>query len=108
MPKRARENSSGGIPHVAAPSRSGGAPCDTMYIGNLAVTVTEAELNGVLYSFDGFERAKFIGIGTDKAMAFALFDSAQSCEAAIHALHGNALPSSPYTALVCQYSKNSL
>jgi len=91
----------------AVPPR-GNAPCDTMFVGNLAPSVSEDELANALTTLHGFERMKMVGEGTDKVMAFALFDSIQSCADAIQALHGNALPSAPTQAVLCQYSKNSL
>lgn len=86
----------------------GNTPCDTMFIGNLAPTVTEVELVHALATLPGFVRLKFVGEGTQKPMAFALFDSTSNCNEGIHAFHGNSLPAAPMQALICQYAKNSL
>jgi len=99
---------------VTAPAAGGVAhswgqhPCDTMFIGNISASVTDEELSNALTTLDGYERMKLVGQGSDRAMAFALFDSAQSCGQAIQILHGNALPSAPSVALTCEFSKNSL
>jgi len=100
---------------IPPPTMAGGgggqrpnAPCDTMFVGSVAPSVTEEEMSNAMSMFAGFERMKMVGEGTEKAMVFALFDSIQSCTAAIQGLHGQALPSAPYQAVTCQYSKNSL
>lgn len=84
------------------------APCDTMFVGSIAASVSEEEISNALAIFPGFERMKMVGEYTEKAMVFALFDSVPSCAAAIQGLAGQALPSAPYQAVTCQYAKNSL
>lgn len=86
----------------------GNAPCDTMWMGNLGTLFLEAELSAVMSTVRGYERMKFIGEGTDKAMAFVQFDCVQSCSAAISALHLSTLPIAPSVVLNCRFSKNSL
>lgn len=83
-------------------------PRDTLFVGRLPPTVTEDELSGVLTGLPGFLRAKLVGLGTAKPVAFVLFDSVEACAQALSELDGAALPSSPTHALACQFSKNSL
>lgn len=93
----------------ALPSRGHrNPPCDTMFIGGLTSLTTEAELQSSLILRSGFVRLKFVGEGTAKSMAFAQFDSIESCERAMEALQATSLPSAPSQALKCTFSKNPL
>jgi hypothetical protein len=93
---------------MGSSSAGGSPPCDTMFIGNLAATTTEHELVSMLSMLSGYVRVKFVGESTQRPMAFVLFDSVNSCRAAISQLHGNGLPGAPNQALLCQFAKNSL
>jgi len=99
-------------PPAVAASGGGGQrsnpPCDTMFVGSVAPHISEEEVGNALATCAGFERMKMVGEGTERVMVFALFDSVASCTSAIQQLDGNALPSAPYQAIACQYSKNSL
>lgn len=95
-------------PPAAPPVDTGSTPCDTMFIGNIAPNTTENELVNMLTTLQGFVRVKFVGEGTQRPMAFVLFDSEYACRVGIETLHGNALPSARNQALLCQFSKNSL
>mmetsp|Transcript_116217 Transcript_116217/g.211447 ORF Transcript_116217/g.211447 Transcript_116217/m.211447 type:complete len:447 (-) Transcript_116217:48-1388(-) len=92
---------------AAAPLRQGNnGECDTMFIGNLASMVTEHDLSRVLQAYPGFVRLKFV-MGP-RPMAFALFDGVPNCQQAIDSMHGQALPTAPEQAMLCQFAKNSL
>lgn len=86
----------------------GNPPCDTMFVGNLAPSVTEYELLGVLHMLPGFTRVKFVGEGTPKPMAFAQFESIDSCMQAVQSFDGSSVASAPQQAIRCSFSKNSL
>jgi len=91
-------------PGLGAPS----TVSDTMYIGGISTTITEASLVNALATLRGFVRVKFCGEGTAKPFALVLFNSKELCQAAIDQLQGMALPDAPDQALVCQFAKNSL
>lgn len=93
-------------PHTASGGTPGGE-VDTMFIGNLASSVSEDELLSTLQSMLGFVRLKYVG-APQKPMGFALFDSVNNCRNAISQLHGMSLPSAPEQAMLCQFAKNSL
>eukprot|EP00747_Dinoflagellata_sp_TGD_P123334 gnl/TRDRNA2_/TRDRNA2_173799_c5_seq3.p1 gnl/TRDRNA2_/TRDRNA2_173799_c5~~gnl/TRDRNA2_/TRDRNA2_173799_c5_seq3.p1 ORF type:complete len:391 (+),score=71.90 gnl/TRDRNA2_/TRDRNA2_173799_c5_seq3:174-1346(+) len=99
--------SRGAASSVPMPKGANNAPCDTMFMTQIFES-PEYEIEGALQTMPGFIRLKLINEGTDKCMAFALFDSVQAAAEGIEAFHGTSLPSAPHRAIMCDFAKNSL
>eukprot|EP00662_Eupelagonemidae_sp_cell21_P049362 gene49362-54128_t len=94
------------------------APHGTMFIGNLPDQATETELRAMMAAHAGFQDLSFTAAGTPgsansgrKPVCFVLFDSVQSCSAALNAVGpfgSTTLPSDPAHPLIFNYAKKSM
>mmetsp|Transcript_13732 Transcript_13732/g.39795 ORF Transcript_13732/g.39795 Transcript_13732/m.39795 type:complete len:209 (-) Transcript_13732:1066-1692(-) len=82
-------------------------PCTTLFVGNLADDVSEAELHGLFASQPGFKQMKMVR-GTRSVTAFVEFDDLATAMATHGSLQGALLSSSNRGGIRLQYSKNPL
>jgi len=82
--------------------------CDTLFIGNIDLSVPEEELQVLLEVLEGFIRMKFIASGnTMKNTALALFSSSACAREAKYQIHGTLMSDGQYSLNV-EFAKNSL
>lgn len=79
--------------HQGAGAGAGGGGSSTVFLGSLEPQVSEAELQALLSSYEGFARLTTRGLGQGRGTAWAQFDSHENASNACVVLQQTAVPS---------------
>lgn len=89
------------------PARGSNAPCSTLFVANLGLGCTEAELTQVLSSFPGFRKVKMQSRG-GLPVAFVEFQDAGCSTQVLNQLQNFMLPSSVQGGIRLEYAKSKM